>query len=210
MASKSITIVDYGMGNIGSVVGALRFLGVEPEVTPDPERVKIAHSLILPGVGSFRKAMEKLKSAGLDQAILETVQTRKRAILGICLGMQLLGSWSTEDGESQGLALIPNRVSRFDKSEQTKVPHVGFNTVQFSQRKGIFSELPEKADFYFVHSYRMLPDGLEGRTATCDYGGEFLAGFEKEKICGTQFHPEKSQTNGLILLKNFIEMVSLC
>ena len=210
--ASCITIVDYGMGNIGSVVGALKFLGIEPKVTPDPEQVKIAHSIILPGVGSFRKAMEKLKITGLDQAILETVKSRGGAILGICLGMQLLGAASTEDGESIGLALVPNRVDRFatDTSCPTKIPHVGFNTVRFSERKGLFSELPERADFYFVHSYRMLQGDLEGRTAICDYGGEFLAAFETDRICGTQFHPEKSQTNGLILLKNFIEMVSSC
>lgn len=210
--ASCITIVDYGMGNIGSVVGALRFLGIEPKVTPDPEQVKIAHSIILPGVGSFRKAMEKLKTTGLDQAILEAVKSRGGIILGICLGMQLLGAASTEDGESSGLALIPNRVERFttDISCPTKIPHVGFNTVRFSERKGLFSELPERADFYFVHSYRMLQGDLKGKTAICDYGGVFLAAFETERICGTQFHPEKSQTNGLILLKNFIEMASSC
>ncbi len=212
MASHCITIVDYGMGNIGSVVGALRFLGIEPKVTPHPEEVKTARSLILPGVGSFRKAMEKLKTTGLDQAILETVKKRGSTILGICLGMQLLGAGSTEDGESKGLGLIPNRVGRLisDASNPTKIPHVGFNTVRFSERKGLFSELPETADFYFVHSYRMLQEDLRGRTAICDHGGEFLAAFETERICGTQFHPEKSQTNGLILLKNFIEMAASC
>ncbi len=212
MASHCITIVDYGMGNIGSVVGALKFLGVESVVTPDPEQVQMAQSLILPGVGSFRKAMEKLRSTGLDQAILEAVEKKGGAILGICLGMQLLGAASTEDGESSGLLLVPNRVDRFttDTSNPTKIPHVGFNSVQFSDREGLFSDLPEKADFYFVHSYRMLQEDLKGRTAICDYGGEFLAAFETGRICGTQFHPEKSQTNGLILLKNFIEMVSSC
>ncbi len=212
MVSHRITIVDYGMGNIGSVAGALKFLGAEPEITPDPEQVKKARSLILPGVGSFRKAMEKLRSTGLDQAILETVEKKGGSILGICLGMQLLGAASTEDGESIGLSLIPNRVDRFttDKSDPIKIPHVGFNTVQFSERKGLFSELPETADFYFVHSYRMKTEDLKGRTAICDHGGDFLAAFETGRICGTQFHPEKSQTNGLILLKNFIDMASSC
>lgn len=207
-----ITIVDYGMGNIGSVVGALGFLGAEPNVTSEPDDVKSSHILLLPGVGSFRKAMEKLRQTGLDQAILEAVKTRGSRILGICLGMQLLGSHSTEDGETNGLELIPNRVDRFTPEElgKNKIPHIGFNNVRFSERKGLFSQLPEMADFYFVHSYRMLKEQLEGRTATCDYGIEFLAGFDNGNICGTQFHPEKSQTNGLILLKNFIGMESTC
>lgn len=213
MTPKKITIIDYGMGNLGSVVGALRFLGTDAEVTPDPDRVKNASGLILPGVGSFRKAMEKLTATGLDQAVTEAVNTRGCAILGICLGMQLMGSASTEDGETSGLALVANQVSRFTvrETQDIKIPHVGFNTVRFSEHNGLFKGLPDGADFYFVHSYRMLEDGLSGRRALCDHGGEFLAGFQSdERICGTQFHPEKSQTNGLILLKNYLEIIGSC
>lgn len=213
MTRDKVTIIDYGMGNIGSVNGALQFLGAAAEITPDPECVRKASSLILPGVGSFRKAMEKLTATGLSQAISDAVLKRGRPILGICLGMQLMGSASTEDGEADGLGLVPNRVTRFTREEtpELKIPHVGFNTVRFSESDGLFKGLSDGADFYFVHSYRMLEDGLSGRKALCDHGGVFLAGFQTgQRICGTQFHPEKSQTNGLILLKNYLDITRSC
>lgn len=206
MASKHITVVDYGMGNIWSVLSALRYLGSEPEVCSDPDHIRSADCLVLPGVGSFRKAMEVLRQSGLDQAILEAVKSRGSKILGICLGMQLLGSHGSEDGETRGLGLIPNRVDKFTAQElgNNKVPHIGFNAVRFSEKDGLFRDLQDSADFYFVHSFRMLPYDLDGRIAICTYGTDFLAGFETDNICGTQFHPEKSQTNGLILLNNFL------
>jgi glutamine amidotransferase len=208
MAHKNATIVDYGMGNIWSVMGALRYLGNEPEVSSDSVRISKADCLILPGVGSFRKAMQALRRSGLDRAILEAVKSRGCKILGICLGMQLLATCGTEDGETRGLGLIPNRVEKFTSQEtgNNKIPHIGFNSTQFSERKGLFRDFPNTADFYYVHSYRILRDGLTGRFATCNYGIEFLAAFEWENIFGVQFHPEKSQTNGLILLKNFLEL----
>lgn len=207
MVDKSITVVDYGMGNIWSVLSALRYLGSNPIVSNDPDEVRQADTLVLPGVGSFRKAMNTLRATGLDQAILEAVKTRGSKILGICLGMQLLGSHGTEDGDTAGLGLIPNRVDRFTSQElgAKKIPHIGFNAVRSNQRDGLFRDLAETADFYFVHSYRMLHEGLKGKTATCTYGIDFLAAFEVDNIHGTQFHAEKSQTNGLILLKNFLQ-----
>lgn len=208
MADNSITVVDYGMGNIWSVLSALRYLGSNPIVSNDPDEVCRADALVLPGVGSFRKAMNTLRATGLDQAILEAVKMRGSKILGICLGMQMLGSRGTEDGDTAGLGLIPNRVERFTPQElgKNKIPHIGFNAVRSSQRDSLFRNLPETADFYFVHSYRMLHEGQEGKTATCTYGIDFLAAFEIDNIHGTQFHPEKSQTNGLILLRNFLEL----
>ncbi len=208
MEHKHVTIVDYGMGNIWSVMGALRYLGNEPEVSCDPVRVSKADCLILPGVGSFRKAMQVIRESGLETAILEAVKSQGRKILGICLGMQVLGSLGAEDGETAGLGLMPNRVERFTSKEtgKYKIPHIGFNDTFFPDRTGLFRSFPSMADFYYVHSYRMLPNGLNGRIATCSYGIEFLAAFQSENICGTQFHPEKSQTNGLILLKNFLEL----
>ena len=207
MADKSITVVDYGMGNIWSVLSALRYLGNTPTVSNDPDEICQASVLVLPGVGSFCKAMNTLRTSGLDQAILEAVKTRGGKILGICLGMQMLGTHGSEDGDTMGLGLIPNRVDRFSSHELSniKIPHIGFNSVRSDQKEGMFCNLPETADFYFVHSYRMLHEDLKGRTATCTYGIDFLAAFEVDNIYGTQFHPEKSQTNGLILLKNFLE-----
>lgn len=204
--NSSITIIDYGMGNIWSVLSALRYLGCNPVVSNDPNIIARAESLLLPGVGSFRKAMVTLCQSGLDQAILESVQEKGGKILGICLGMQLMGSRGSEDGEMTGLGLIPNPVDMFSAQEvgSNKIPHIGFDLVHSKPGSKLFQALPEAADFYFVHSYRMLPEGLSGKTATCVYGTEFLAAYEHGNIFATQFHPEKSQTNGLVLLKNFL------
>jgi glutamine amidotransferase len=175
-------------------------------VSRDPNVVASAESLLLPGVGSFRKAMLSLNESALDQAILEAVQGKGRKILGICLGMQLMGSRGSEDGDTAGLNLIPSTVDMFTRDEigSNKIPHIGFDLVRSQPDSVLFQDLPEAADFYFVHSYRMLAHGLSGKAATCAYGIEFLAAYEQENIFATQFHPEKSQTNGLMLLKNFL------
>jgi imidazole glycerol-phosphate synthase subunit HisH len=204
--SSRLTVVDYGMGNIWSVISALRYLGCDPVVSNDPSAISQADSLLLPGVGSFRKAMITLRQSGLDQAILEAVQTKGGKILGICLGMQLMGSRGSEDGDMAGLGLIPNSVDLFSAQEigMNKIPHIGFDLVHSKPDARLFQGLPNAAYFYFVHSYRILPHGLSGQTATCMYGTEFLAAYEQDNIFATQFHPEKSQTNGLMLLKNFL------
>lgn len=206
MISAPITVIDYGMGNLWSVLSALRYLGCDPVVSADPEEIAYAESLLLPGVGSFRRAMETLQETGLAQAIDEAVRDRGSKILGICLGMQLMGCQGTEDGTVNGLGLIGNVVDKFKMSEVAggKIPHIGFDTVYSSTESRLFKNLPGEADFYFVHSYRMLADGLLGKVATCRYGVEFLAAYEQDNIFATQFHPEKSQTNGLMLLRNFL------
>ena len=202
-----VTVIDYGMGNIWSVLSALRYLGCKPVVSGDPEIVARADCLLLPGVGSFRKAMMALSQGGLDQAIGEAVRQRGRPILGICLGMQLLGIHGSEDGDTQGLGLMANSVDAFTPAEtgSSKIPHIGFDSVRSSMDSLLFRKLPPVADFYFVHSYRMLPGGLTGKAAICTYGIDFLAAYEQDNIFATQFHPEKSQTNGLQLLENFLE-----
>lgn len=206
MMSTPIIVIDYGMGNLWSVLSALRYLGCDPVVSDDPDEVARAPSLLLPGVGSFRRAMETLQKTGLDQAIDEAVSTKGSKILGICLGMQLLGSQGTEDGTVSGLGLIANAVDKFQLEEVdgNKIPHIGFDTVYSVTDSQLFKHMSAAADFYFVHSYRMLADGLSGKVATCRYGVEFLAAYEQDNIYATQFHPEKSQTNGLMLLRNFL------
>jgi glutamine amidotransferase len=206
MKKSNITVIDYGMGNLWSVLSALRYLGCNPTVSSDPNEITRAESLVLPGVGSFRKAVDTLRQTGLDQAILDAVQTKGIKILGICLGMQLMGSRGSEDGEMQGLGLIPKKVDMFTTQEigANKIPHIGFDLVHSSPDARLFQGLQQAADFYFVHSYRMLPVGLSGKPATCSYGVEFLAAYEQDNIFATQFHPEKSQSNGLVLLKNFL------
>ena len=150
--------------------------------------------------------MAALKFSGLDQAIVEAVSVKGNKILGICLGMQLMGLSSTEDGDSAGLGLIRGVVDKFSPNEvgENKVPHIGFDSVNANPDARLFKGLQSPADFYFVHSYRMLPVGLSGQSSVCNYGVEFLAAYEQDNIFATQFHPEKSQTNGLVLLKNFL------
>jgi glutamine amidotransferase len=208
MTNQVITIVDYGMGNLWSVQSALRYLGCQTMISSDPEKIAGAEALILPGVGSFRKAMKRLQQNGIDQAIDEAVKRKGRKILGICLGMQLMGLSSTEDGDTTGLGLINCIVEKFKPEEvgTSKLPHIGFDVVRSQRDSLLFRNLQTATDFYFVHSYRMLPAGLNGVTALCEYGTDFLAAYEQDNIYSTQFHPEKSQTNGLILLKNFLEL----
>lgn len=201
-----ITIVDYGMGNLWSVSSALQYLGAESVISNDPAVVAGAEALILPGVGSFFNAMQALHDKRLDSAVMEAVRARGRKILGICLGMQLLAERGTEDGECAGLGLIPGTVRRFTSEElgSLKLPHIGFNEVRCSPNSRLFNGISHSADFYFVHSYRLLPSQRKGASAHCTYGCEFLAAYEHSNIFATQFHPEKSQTNGLLVLKNFL------
>ena len=206
MNKRSITVIDYGMGNLWSVLSALHYLGCDPVISGDPRDIAAADTLLLPGVGSFRKAMLSLRQRGLDAAIIEAVKNKNSKILGICLGMQLMGTSSSEDGYTVGLGLIPTIVEKFSPMEigKEKVPHIGFELVKSQEDFRLFKGLNKLAHFYFVHSYRMLPSGLNGKVAICSYGTDFLAAYEDDNIFATQFHPEKSQTNGLILLKNFL------
>lgn len=205
MAGK-VTLVDYGMGNLWSVTSALSYLGAEWQTSCDPAVIRQADSLLLPGVGSFGMAMTALRQQGLDDAIQEAVRVRQRKILGICLGMQLLAERGTEDGNEAGLGFIGGSVERFSEAELAgqKVPHIGFNRVSAPADSRLFAGLAPAADFYFVHSFRLLPDGLPGKPGICHYGIDFMAAYEHENIFATQFHPEKSQTNGLRLLSNFL------
>jgi len=207
MSKSKITVVDYGMGNLWSVISALKYLGCDVSVSSHPNEIINADALILPGVGSFRKAMNALSETGLDQAIIDVVQAKGRKVLGICLGMQLLGLGSTEDGQTSGLGLIKSMASKFTEVEVSgkKIPHVGFDSVFSQSNSLLFKGLGPVADFYFVHSYRMLPVSENGISSVCDYGVEFLAAYEHDNVFATQFHPEKSQTNGLLLLKNFLD-----
>ena len=205
--SKLITIVDYGMGNLWSVRSAVRYLGYNSVVSSNPSEIARAEILFLPGVGSFRTAMLALKKDRLDEAILEAVSNKGRKIIGICLGMQLLAMHSTEDGKTSGLGLIPAEVERFDMDVMgsLKVPHVGFNEVRSKGQSILFKDISPSSDFYFVHSYFLRAGDFHGCHAICHYGQEFVAAYEHDNIFATQFHPEKSQTNGLRLLNNFLD-----
>lgn len=205
---KLVGLVDYGMGNLRSLESAFTKIGAKVEITNEPSELASFTHLVLPGVGSFKRASEQLFVSGLGQEIARLIREDQKQILGICLGMQLLGLSSPEDGLSLGLGLVPLKVERFTSAEVggRPIPHIGFAATTFPQgSSGIFSGFKESVDFYYVHSYRMeVPKNL-GFTATCEYGSTFLAGFDLGRVCGTQFHPEKSQSQGLHLLRNFTE-----
>jgi glutamine amidotransferase len=199
-------IVDYGMGNLHSVVSALRYLGVDPVVTGDRAIVEGADTLVLPGVGSFFKAMAQLENSGLADALREAVLVQRRKILGICLGQQLMADYGTEDGGAKGLGLIGGVVDRIVQPLEggLKVPHVGFNTVRFDDESVLFHGFDRPVDCYFVHSYKLNLAERPGLASLCDYGGDFVAAYEYQNVFCTQFHPEKSQSNGLRILANFL------
>jgi len=203
---KKVVVVDYGVGNLWSVVSALDFLGADPVISSNPAEIINADSVLLPGVGSFRLAMQSLIEKNLDEALKEAVQIRQRKILGICLGFQLMALSSTEDGMTAGLGFIPAPVESFSalELEGRKLPHIGFNEIRLPESSFLFDGFKASDDFYFVHSYRLLAQALPGKKAICNYGIDFLAAYEYENVFGAQFHPEKSQTNGLRLLANFL------
>ena len=206
MANSEVIIVDYGMGNLWSVASAIKFLGKIPVITGDVSKISESETLILPGVGSFRRAMDTIRKQSIDKAIFDSLENPKTRLLGICLGMQLLGASSTEDGLTAGLGLVQNEVVRLANSEKNpiKIPHVGFNKVQMSKESKLFDQISADASFYFVHSYAMQILNDSSIYTTTTYGHEFVAAIESGQVFGTQFHPEKSQKNGLKVLENFL------
>lgn len=203
-----IAIVNYGMGNLRSVLGALEFLGADACVTDSIGDLRESEKVVLPGVGSFRAAMENIRKLGFEDVIRRSVVDLGKPILGVCLGMQLLADSGDEDGPTPGLGLIRGAVKRFPFDDASlPVPHVGFNSVRFVPHpEDLAAGLGERADFYFVHSYRMVCAEAGDVAGWCEYGEPFVAAVQKGRIYGTQFHPEKSQSNGLKVLKNFIEL----
>jgi glutamine amidotransferase len=197
-----LTVVDLGVGNIGSLVSALRFLGAQHRVTSEPEDVRKASTLILPGVGSFPAAAERLDDLLLRESILEHVGA-DRALLGVCLGMQLLLETS-EEGNGRGLGLIAGGCERIGNQSGVKVPHVGFDTVNYPKGSWLQGALGPSADYYFTHSFAMR-SSVTVTDGSCDYDGGFVAVVERWPIVGAQFHPEKSQTSGLGFLRAFLE-----
>jgi glutamine amidotransferase len=199
-----VVIVDYGMGNIRSIGSTLNYLNIH-DVTVSDSLVALerADRIILPGVGNFDKAISQIRSKKLDKYLQTVVIDKKKPLLGICLGMQLLCLSSSEHGYNTGLAYVNGVVTKFDNNV-VKVPHVGFNQIKVNNNSKLFEGISDEADFYFTHSYRMH-SGDDINQSLCNYQDDFIAGFEVDNICGVQFHPELSQFNGLRLLKNFID-----
>jgi glutamine amidotransferase len=196
------------MGNLWSVINALQYLGAKVRISSNPLEIPNADALVLPGVGSFRSAMQSLRKRGLDEAIHEAVDIRGKKILGVCLGFQMLAQFGTEDGREKGLGYLPGTVECFAQASDPslKLPHIGFNRVYFTNNVSLFRGLESGAYFYFVHSYRLLPGDIQGEVATANYGETFVSAYSRGNIFGAQFQPEKRKTNGLIFLRNFLDL----
>jgi glutamine amidotransferase len=201
-----IAILDYGLGNLGSIANMLKVIGEKSKITSNIDEIKASDGLILPGVGAFDAGMQKLNETGLAQVIRDFAKSGK-PILGICLGMQLLGKRS-EEGNLPGLGLIPFECARFNfpKETELKIPHMGWDIVDVKQTHALVNNLQGVQRYYFVHSYHAVCENAENVLMTCDYGYEFAASVVKENVMGVQFHPEKSHDFGLALFKNFVAM----
>jgi glutamine amidotransferase len=205
-SAPAIAIVDYRMGNLRSVEKGLAAAGVDGVVvTDDPRVLARARGIVLPGVGAFRDAAANLEASGLRDVLLQRVEAGV-PLLGICLGMQLLATVGLEDGEWEGLDLIPGRCLRIEGD--VKVPHIGWNTVDYPQPSPLFAHVPEGSAFYFVHSYQLVTDDPQAVIATTTYGSPLTAAVRSGNVYGVQFHPEKSSACGLALLRDFATIVS--
>ena len=201
---KQFAVVDWGMGNVGSVTNALERIGCSARVTKDPAILHASDGIILPGVGAFKTAMQHLEKDRLVEVLRGEILENKKPFLGICLGMQVLGARSEEDGDHEGLNWLAGSVKRLTAQEEgLRLPHMGWNDIAVTQDSPLFEGIRPERIFYFVHSYHLICDPAHV-LATCRYGETFAAVIQKENIVGTQFHPERSHTSGLQFLKNFV------
>ena len=195
-------IVDYGVGNLKSIANALGYLGLSSEITGQPDGLERADALILPGVGAFPDAADKLRQTGLDKAVL--AQAAKKPVLGICLGMQLLFDEGEEVRPCQGLGLVSGTVEKIATDQ--KLPHIGWNSLTFPNPSPLFKGVEPGSYVYFVHTFCALPDQPSDVLAVTDYGGPVTAAVGRGNVYGCQFHPEKSGETGLQILRNFGEL----
>lgn len=201
-----LAVIDYGAGNLRSVMHALKHLQAEDvQLVQEPAQMQGADKIILPGVGAFGAGMQKLHEQGLVEPLREAIAAGT-PYLGICLGMQFLFGCSDEMGDHTGLNILPGRVTRFPQFDDLKVPHMGWNTLRITHDSALLIDLPDPAYAYFVHSYYCVPDKREDVLIEVDYGIPFTAGIQRDNIFGVQFHPEKSQTVGLQILRNFLAL----
>jgi glutamine amidotransferase len=201
-----IAIVDYGMGNLRSVEKALSYLSYKAKITNEPEKVLNADRVILPGVGAFADCLSGLKNSGLYDAVLEFI-TFGKPFLGICVGMQMLFEKSFEFGMHKGIGVFNGAIKKFPDEiikNGMKIPHMGWNQIEFTKFHELFENIEDLTNFYFVHSY-YAPVNEQESIAICNYGVKFAAAVAKDNVIATQFHPEKSQKAGLAFLKNFGE-----
>jgi len=205
-----ITIVNYGLGNLRSIGKAIEYIGEKALITNSQKDILKAERLILPGIGSYKKAMDNIHKSHLFEPLNEAVLINKVPILGICLGMHIFSDYGEEHGGSTGFGWIPGKVIKFNLNNKLhlRLPHIGFNTVHFKEKNKLLSKgISQSLDYYFVHSYHFIPKDDNHVYAVTNYGYNFVSAVRNQNIYGTQFHPEKSQGNGLILLKNFCKEI---
>ncbi len=194
-----IAVVDYGVGNLKSVSNAFAYLGIETKITGDPDELELAQAIVLPGVGAFPDAADKLRTTGLDQSVVK--QGRKKPVLGICLGMQLLLDRGEEVRPCPGLGVIKGVCARIPTEE--KLPHIGWNSLTFPNRSPLFEGVDEGSYVYFVHSFSAQHTDPDQVSAVSQYGVPVIAAVQNGNFFGCQFHPEKSGETGLAILQNF-------
>ena len=205
-----IAVIDYGAGNLRSVVNAFEAIGQQPLVTNNPADLTRASAIVLPGVGAFGDGMKTLRDLNLIEALNEQIIGKKKPYLGICLGLQFLAREGFEHGTHKGLGWIDGTVQRIvPNDDKYRIPHIGWNDIQVRQPIPLFENLEEEPVFYFVHSYHLVVEGdsPDVVTSTCWHGTAVTASVQKDNVYAVQFHPEKSQQNGLKLLENFVELI---
>ena len=201
-----MVIVNYGMGNLYSVANALSYLNSDFIISSDSEIIDSADAYILPGVGAFDKAMENITSSGLAEVLTRNVMELKKPFMGICLGMQMLAKDSEEGGYHAGLGWIEGSVKKIEDKVSLRLPHVGWNNVDYVQQAPFFNRVKNNSDYYFDHLYKLNCDS-KYILATCDYGDKIIAAVRWNNIFAVQFHPEKSRANGLKLIRNFLNTI---
>lgn len=201
-----IAVIDYGAGNLQSVVKAFHYIGCDVKVTADKEELKEASAAILPGVGAFGDSMRCLNRSGMVQPALDFIESGK-PFLGICLGLQLLFEGSEEDPGVSGLGVLKGKICRIPDIGQLKIPHIGWNSLRIRKPEGLFQGMEENPYVYFVHSYYLHAEDRDVVSATTEYGVQIDAAVQKGNLFATQFHPEKSGRTGLKMLKNFISLI---
>jgi glutamine amidotransferase len=210
LSDSKIVIVDYNMGNLRSVQKAFEKAGCRAVITNEHDIIRGADKIVLPGVGAFKDGMKHLKELGLVEILNEEIIKNKKPFLGVCLGMQLIAKKSHENGLTDGLGWVNAEVVKFDFSDydkKLKIPHVGWNNVNYKNNNLLFDDVANKSDFYFVHSY-YFKTNEDIVTSTTDYGFDFVSSVNKNNIYAFQFHPEKSQIVGLKLIENFVNLGS--
>lgn len=202
-----VVIIDYKSGNTRSVYNAINSLEVNVKISSNINDIKKSSAIILPGVGSYNQCMELLKKNGLIDVLYEEVIVNKKLFLGICVGMQILSDFGLENKKTNGLGWISGEVKKIKVSEKYVLPHMGWNNLFIKKESLLLKNLINYPTFYFVHSFAINPKEKNLITSTCEYGDQIVSSIEKDNIFAVQFHPEKSQHNGLTLLKNFLELI---